>query len=223
MNAITLDGVRFAYANDPVITDISLEVEPGRTVCFTGENGCGKSTLLKLIIGDLAPDEGRVEVLGERVHGRRALKELGYVPQKNVIGKNSFPITAQEIVVQGLAGDFGIVKIPRRRHQRRALEALQHMGLGEYADTPFGELSGGLQQRVMITRALINDPEIIVLDEPTAGVDKESREEFLRELDRLHSERGLTVVMVTHDVAVVQENMHVDDLFRIESGRLADA
>lgn len=220
MDAISLDNVYFSYGPHPVIQGVDLTIKKGETVCMTGENGSGKSTLLKLIIGALEPASGTVKVLGSSMHKRRGVLELGYVPQNNAISQTAFPITAREIVVMGLLSDFGFVKIPRRRHLDRAEDTLTQMGLEKYIHFPFSELSGGLQQRVMITRALIHDPEIVILDEPTAGVDKESREEFLQFLDKYTSEKGLTALIVTHDTKTIIENMNIDTFINIQEGQL---
>ncbi|MBP2331534.1 MULTISPECIES: metal ABC transporter ATP-binding protein [Corynebacterium] len=219
-------GVEFAYGAFPVLRGVDLTVAPGEVAAFTGENGCGKSTLLKILIGQNRPTAGDVRLFGEETFAgtgapnRRSLSGIGYVPQTNVVNKISFPITSRELVVQGLARDFGFVKIPRRRHYERADELLDHMGLGEYARVPFGELSGGLQQRVLIARALVDDPGLLVLDEPTVGVDKQSLAGFLRQLQSLRDENGLTIVMVSHELETVTGHMNVDSVYVMEEGLL---
>lgn len=214
--AISLRDVNFSYGMTPIVKNAQLNIKSSEAVCLTGENGCGKSTLLKLVIGELKPDEGQVQVQGKAVGSR--MLELGYVPQSNVISKTSFPITSREIVVQGLSHEFGLFKIPRKRHYARADEALARMGLEAYAHYPFGELSGGLRQRVMITRALINEPTVLILDEPISGVDKQSRETFLQMIDGLNQQEGLTILLVTHDVATVSANMNIDQLYELKEG-----
>lgn len=226
---IEASGVEFAYGAFPVLRGIDLTVAPGEVTAFTGENGCGKSTLLKILIGQNLPTSGSVRLFGEETfaesgsvaHGR--LRGIGYVPQTNVVNKISFPITSRELVVQGLARDFGFVKIPRRRHYERADELLDHMGLGEFARVPFGELSGGLQQRVLIARALVDDPRLVVLDEPTVGVDKQSLSGFLQQLESLRDEKGLTIVMVSHELETVTNHMQVDSVYVMKEGLLCHA
>ncbi|MDK8790298.1 ATP-binding cassette domain-containing protein [Corynebacterium sp. MSK039] len=222
-------GVEFAYGAFPVLCGVDLTVVPGEVAAFTGDNGCGKSTLLKILIGQNRPTGGSVRLFGEETFtgsgavasGR--LRGIGYVPQTNVVNKISFPITSRELVVQGLARDFGFVKVPRRRHYEHADELLDHMGLGEFAPVPFGELSGGLQQRVLIARALIDDPRLVVLDEPTVGVDKRSLAGFLHQLDRLREEKGLTIVMVSHELETVTSHMQVDSVYVMKEGLLCHA
>lgn len=220
---ITAHSVDFAYGSLPVLRDVDLEVTEGETVCLTGPNGCGKSTLLKVLIGELRHDAGHVEVLGQRVDRRRGLHHVGYVPQTNTIASITFPITSLELAVQGLAREFGWVKIPRRSHHTRARETFERLGLEDFTDVPFRELSGGLQQRVMIARALLIEPRLVVLDEPTSGVDTQSRTGLLSMLDRLRADTEMTILIVTHDLPLVAENMHVDAVYRMHEGSLRDA
>ncbi|WP_075692057.1 metal ABC transporter ATP-binding protein [Corynebacterium sphenisci] len=218
--AIRARGLRFSFGSFPVLKGVDLDVAPGETVLLTGENGCGKSTLLKVLIGQLPRDAGELTVLGQEVGGRTGLRHVGYVPQANVMAKISFPITSRELAVQGLTRDFGPVKIPRRVHRERTDAEFRRMGLADYLDVPFGELSGGLQQRVMITRALLAEPRLLVLDEPTAGVDKDSRAGFLDLLRELGEDLGMSIVVVTHDLATVQRHLAVTTTYRMEEGTL---
>lgn len=218
--AIDAQDITFSYGQFAVLRGLNLKVPAGETIVVTGDNGCGKSTLIKVIIGELARSGGELTVLGQEVATKTGLKHVGYVPQMNVMAQISFPITAQELAVQGLARDFGLVKIPRKRHLCATAEQFEQMGLTEYLHVPFGELSGGLQQRVMITRALLGDPKLLVLDEPTVGVDKESRARFLSLLSELGHKRGLTIVVVTHDVAIVERHLDVTTTYRMEEGSL---
>ncbi len=215
---ITARAVEFSYGAFPVLTGADFSLAAGEATCLTGDNGCGKSTFLKLLIGELTPQAGTIQVLGRQVE-KRGLRHLGYVPQANAISQIAFPITSLELATQGLARDFGVIRIPRRRHREHTLEVFAQLGLEKFAHVPFSELSGGLQQRVMIARALLADPHLLVLDEPTAGVDAESRVEFLRLLDDLCNQ-GVTLMIVTHDVDMVQANMHIDTVHRMEEGRV---
>ncbi|VEI12972.1 metal ABC transporter ATP-binding protein [Trueperella bialowiezensis] len=221
-DAIYAQDITFSYGRFEVLRGVSLRVKPGETVVLTGDNGCGKSTLVKVVIGELARSGGELSVLGQEVSTRRGLEHVGYVPQTNVVSKISFPITSEELAVQGLARDFGPIKIPRKRHLEATRELFATMGLEEYLDVPFGELSGGLQQRVMITRALLADPKLVVLDEPTAGVDRESRVGFLELLRDLGRTRGIAIFVVTHDVALVERHLDVAATYRMEEGVLLD-
>lgn len=221
-NAIETNELRFSYVGHEVLQGINLSVPKGAIACITGENGCGKSTLLKLLVGAVKPSSGTCEVFGLPAADGRQLRRVGYVPQATSTEKVSFPITARELVVQGLGREFGWLRIPRKHHYIIADDQLDRMGLGNYKNVPFSELSGGLQQRVLITRALVHNPELIFLDEPTSGVDVESRTQFLADLEHLHHERSLTVVIVTHNLDEVSRHLPVDHVYRITEGTLAD-
>lgn len=221
--AVTVNNIDFSYGIHPVLQGVNLNVETGTVVCLTGDNGSGKSTLLKLMIGELSPNRGQIQIFGHASGSRPAVENIGYLPQMNVVNKVSFPITSREIIVQGLARDFGFLKIPRRQHYRIVDESLEKMGISEYRSTPFGELSGGFQQRVLIARALIHEPKILFLDEPTVGVDKKALPEILQLLERLRSDSGLTIVLVTHELDTVQEHLSPDRIYRLSEGVLQDA
>lgn len=223
MSAISLDKLSFGYTSELVLQDVSLEVKQGEFVCLVGGNGAGKSTLLKLILGELKPKSGEVKLLDTPLSEIKSFKEIGYVPQVNVVNKISFPITCRELVVLNLYEDFGPVKIPRKRHYERAEEQLREMGLGAYIKTPFNELSGGLQQRTMISRALINKPKLLILDEPTAGVDPKSKDLFFELLHELKTKHNITVLLVTHEIELVKEHVELDKIYRIENGGLVHA
>ena len=191
--------------------------------CITGENGSGKSTLMKLILGELKGYKGTISLFGKTMKEYNDLTWIGYVPQASVMNKVAFPTTCREIVVQGLYKQFGIVRIPRKKHYQVAEQALAKMDLERYARVPFNQLSGGLQQRVMICRALINDPKLLILDEPTAGVDKESKESFLGLLNKINQEQKITCLLVSHEYQLVSERLKLDSTYRIEDGRIANA
>ncbi|AZA13173.1 metal ABC transporter ATP-binding protein [Corynebacterium choanae] len=210
----------FAYGRHEVLQGITLTVDPGAVVCITGENGSGKSTLLKLCTGALTPTTGELTLFGEPATKRSALRHVGYVPQATSVEKLAFPITSRELVVQGLARHFGLLHIPKNTHYEQADALLETMGLAPVATVPFPELSGGQQQRVLITRALIDNPKLLVLDEPTSGVDRESRRQFLGLIDELHTTRDLTIMIVTHTIDEVVASVAVSHHYRIEQGRL---
>lgn len=223
MNAVEVCDLSFGYTAESVLKKISLSVAEGTSCCITGENGSGKSTLLKLILGELKPRKGKILVFGEPASHMSNPRCIAYVPQANVMDKVAFPTTCREMVSLGLYGDFGFIKIPRKRQFERAEQALADMGLAAYVRVPFNELSGGLQQRVMITRALINDPKLLVLDEPTAGVDSESKICFLELLDRVRAERGISTLLVSHELELVSAHMKLDATWRIVDGRITHA
>lgn len=223
MDAIKVSDLVFGYNAMPVLKDLSFSIPEGDLCCITGENGSGKSTLMKLILGELKGYKGTISLFGKTMKEYNDLTWIGYVPQASVMNKVAFPTTCREIVVQGLYKQFGIVRIPRKKHYQVAEQALAKMDLERYARVPFNQLSGGLQQRVMICRALINDPKLLILDEPTAGVDKESKESFLGLLNKINQEQKITCLLVSHEYQLVSERLKLDSTYRIEDGRIANA
>lgn len=223
MDAIKVSNLVFGYNAMPVLKDLSFSIPEGDLCCITGENGSGKSTLMKLILGELKGYKGTISLFGKTMKEYNDLTWIGYVPQASVMNKVAFPTTCREMVVQGLYKQFGIVRIPRKKHYQVAEQALAKMDLERYARVPFNQLSGGLQQRVMICRALINDPKLLILDEPTAGVDKESKESFLGLLNKINQEQKITCLLVSHEYQLVSERLKLDSTYRIEDGRIANA
>lgn len=222
MDAIRVSNLSFGYTAQPVLKDLGFTVAEGAFCCLTGENGSGKSTLMKLVLGELKPDAGAIELFGKSIKAYDDLTWIGYVPQANVLGAVAFPTTCREIVVQGLYRQFGIVRIPRRRHYAVADAALARMGLEGYARTPFNQLSGGLQQRVMICRALVNDPRLLVLDEPTAGVDSDSKIKFLELLAHIKEQRTITCLIISHEFQLMRDHVPLDASYRIVDGRMVE-
>ncbi len=221
MHIIDVSNLNFGYTSELVLKDVNLCVDEGQFICITGENGSGKSTLLKVLLGELKHFEGSVKLFGNAINSINDFKDIGYVPQNSVMNKVAFPTTCREMVAINLYRSFGPVKFPGKKHFERAEKALVDMGLEKYVRTPFNELSGGLQQRVMITRALINDPRLLILDEPTAGVDNESKVRFLDLLETVTQERNITAVLVSHELELVSRHINFDATYRINSGRIA--
>lgn len=221
MHIIDVSNLNFGYTSELVLKDVNICVDEGQFICITGENGSGKSTLLKVLLGELKHFEGSIKLFGNPINSIKDFKDIGYVPQNSVMNKVAFPTTCREMVAINLYRSFGPVKFPGKKHFERAEKALVDMGLEKYVRTPFNELSGGLQQRVMITRALINDPRLLILDEPTAGVDNESKVRFLDLLETVTQERNITAVLVSHELELVSRHINFDATYRINSGRIA--
>jgi zinc transport system ATP-binding protein len=200
MNAtvVELEKVSFAYNGQVVLQDVDLKVTQEDFVAIIGPNGGGKTTLLKLILGLLKPDRGRIRVLGENTGV--ASHHIGYVRQDVHINR-SFPISALDVVLMGKLN-------PRRRwarytsqDRRDALHALERMDMAPYAKRRIGELSGGQRQRVFIARALVTQPRLLLLDEPTASIDTKGQAEFFHMLKGLN--RDVTIMVVSHDLLVI--------------------
>ena len=195
--AVSFDHVSFGYGASLVLEDVHCTVEPGASTCVIGPNGGGKTTLVRLALGLLEPRRGTVRIYGESPEkGRR---RIGYVPQAMRFDP-LFPVDALDIV---LMGRLERVRFGRYSAacKRAAHEALEEVGLGDEARTPFADLSGGQRQRVLIARALATGADLLLLDEPTANVDLTIEAQFLDSLDHLR-ERA-TIMMVTHDIDLV--------------------
>jgi zinc transport system ATP-binding protein len=198
--ALDFDDVTFGYAARPVVEGVSLTVESGEFLGLVGPNGSGKSTLLELALGLHDPDEGRVRLFGERPADALDGGRVGYVAQ-SVSADPGMPVTVREVVASGRTArmGFGFADEDDRTAVTRAME---RVGVTALADRRVGRLSGGQRQRTFIARALAGDADLLVLDEPTVGVDAESREAFYGLLHELNDE-GLTVLLVEHDIGVV--------------------
>lgn len=218
MEYIKIENIDFGYTDDLVIKNLNLSIEEGELVILIGSNGSGKSTLIKLILGELKPLKGQIKILGKDIQKKSKITEIGYVPQMNVMEKVAFPVTCLEFVVLGLYDDFGLIKIPKQRHFKKAKEVLEEMGLSEYINVPFNELSGGLQQRVLISRAMINKPKILLMDEPTSGVDQKSKESFLTLINEINKTQKIPLLFVTHEIELVREFLSIDKIYKMSYG-----
>ena len=201
MSVIGVDDVAFAYADAPVLEDVSIDVEPGAFLGLVGPNGSGKSTLLELMLGLRRPDAGSVTLFGEPAHAFEDGERIAYVSQHVAKAIQDMPITVREAVTMG--------RYPRRlvgrfSEEDRSMidEALEQTGISDLAARRVGHLSGGQRQRVFIARVLASGADLLALDEPTVGVDAESREQFYELLHELNAD-GLTIVLIEHDIGVV--------------------
>ena len=192
---IEVEGLWFSYNGSPVLENVGFQVEAGDFVAVTGPNGGGKTTLVKLIVGLLSPSRGRVSVLGGKP--REAAGRIGYVPQDTGVNL-SFPIRVENFVLMGRLNKAGGWFRFGREDRRSVAEALDRVGMPGAAKRRYGELSGGQRQRVCLARALISRPEVIVLDEPTSGVDSQGQAEFYDLLEELNDRS--TILVVSHDL-----------------------
>lgn len=200
MNAIEIDNISFSYDKINVLDCISLSVKRGDYVGIIGSNGAGKSTLLKLMLGIIKPDSGTIRLFGTELSKWKDLHEIGYIPQNSASLAAGFPATVTEIVKANLFSQIGFLRFPKKKHMGQVQRALELVGMQEYSGRLIGELSGGQQQRVMLARVLAGNPKLLLLDEPTTGIDEAAAEELYTLLERLNRDEGITVVMVTHDV-----------------------
>jgi zinc transport system ATP-binding protein len=203
-----LHHVSFAYDGDPVLLDVDLAIESGDFLAIIGPNGSGKTTLVKIILGLLRPSSGEVEIFGRPPAAFTDWDKIGYVPQKATHIDAFFPASVAEVVGMALASARRKGSTSARETRQRVRGALEAVGMAEFARTSIGKLSGGQQQRVFIARALVTSPRVLFLDEPTTGVDADTQAAFYDMLDRLNKSEGLTIVLVTHDIGIV--NKHVN-------------
>lgn len=196
--ALEFDQVSFGYGSVPVIQDVSLHVPEGSFVALVGANGSGKTTLMRLGLGLLRPTSGSVRLFGADASRFRDRWQVGYVPQR-ASAATTLPVSVVEVVRTGLAGQLRPGRRFGRRHQDRLEHVLDLMGLQAVRGRRLGELSGGQQQRALIARALVTQPRLLVLDEPTTGVDAEARAVLRESLEHLVRVERIAVVYVSHD------------------------
>lgn len=210
--AVLLEGVSASYDGRSALEDVSFRVDEGRFAALIGPNGAGKSTCLRLLLGLVHPTRGRVEVFG-RPPLSGDTDGVGYVPQKVTIPRG-LPISAHDIVLMGRTAALGPGRRPSRRDRDLALSSLDLVGLADIAGRRFQDLSGGQQQRVLIARALCAEPRLLLMDEPTAGLDSAARARFYALVCDLQHARGLTLLCATHDLDVVGD--HADSLILLD-------
>ena len=201
-SAIEISDLWFSYGSQVVLRDVNLRIGCGELVCMVGPNGGGKTTLLKLMLGLLRPDRGTIRIFARPAQEVRP--RMGYVPQHANFDP-TFPVSVMDVVLMGRLGRTGRVGAYGRRDRQAAAEALNEVRLQAFHDRSFAELSGGQSQRVLIARALAFEPDLLLLDEPTASLDAGVEIDFHELLVRLS--RRLTVVVVSHDVGFVSDAM----------------
>lgn len=214
MNMIKLESVSFGF-EAPILNQLSLQLMEGDYALLTGENGSGKSTLLRLIIGELKPQQGSVRLMGEEPARALRHRRIGYVPQNSISKNQHFPATVEEVMMTGLYRELGFFCVPGSVHRRRVMEALADFGMEQSAKKRIGELSGGQQQRVMLARALVGRPELLILDEPSTGVDAESFQQLCARLEQIHRD-GVSILLVTH--GSLDKYGGVNHIYRMEEG-----
>ena len=195
---VDIKNVWFAYNGQTVLEDVSLDIRQGDFIAMIGPNGGGKTTLLKLMLGLLRPNKGAIRVLGES--SQKASHHIGYVSQDVHINR-SFPITAIDVVLMGKLEPGKRWARSSVQDRTDALDALERMEITDYASSKIGELSGGQRQRVFIARALVTQPQVLLLDEPTASIDAKGQAEFYRLLKELN--KDITILVVSHDLVAI--------------------
>lgn len=212
---IEINNVSFRYDQTEALKNISITVQEGDFLAVLGPNGSGKSTLLKILLGLLKPTTGEVKLFGKDTKHFRQQEWIGYVSQKSNSFNSGFPATVEEVVRGGLVKKAGLFHRLPKSADREVERVLRSVGMEQFRDRLIGELSGGQQQRVFIARALVSRPKVLILDEPTVGVDQQNVQAFYDMLDRLNREEGITLILVTHDADMVSDRIsHVACLNR---------
>ncbi|MGD8535920.1 MAG: metal ABC transporter ATP-binding protein [Candidatus Aminicenantes bacterium] len=205
---INVNDVSFSYGAIQVLKDVTFAIYPGDFLAIIGPNGSGKTTLVKIILGLLKPSHGKTWILGKPVDEFTDWRRIGYVPQKATHIDPLFPASIKEVVAMELLASQKFPGMKKKEEELSIEKALKQVGMEDFKSWRIGSLSGGQQQRVFIARAIVNRPHILFLDEPTTGVDPETQERFYDMLDSLNRKEGITIVMITHDIGIV--NKHVN-------------
>ncbi len=195
---LQFSDLKFSYGNRTVFDRVNVRIPEGDFVCVVGPNGSGKTTLLRLALGLLQPSRGKIEIYGKTPHSNRG--RVGYVPQHPKLDP-LFPVSALDVSLMGCLGKTKGFGMWSGQDKKIALHALDEVGLADRKDDHFASLSGGMKQRVLIARALAGQPDLLLLDEPTAGLDAHVEESFYRLLQELNKQR--TIVLVSHDLGFV--------------------
>ena len=201
--AIEVDHLSFGYSEKLFLNDVSFRIENGDFAAIIGDNGSGKSTMVKLILGLLEPVRGTGRVPARYVSGSNRPSEIGYVPQNSGDSVARFPASAEEIVLSSLYRQIGPFRFASRKHRAIAREAIEQAGLSDLIRKLPSEMSGGQRQRLMLARVLANRPEILILDEPTVGIDADAVDRLLAVLHDINIHSKTTILMVTHDIAKI--------------------
>lgn len=204
---LKLEHISFKYEQENVLEDINLTVYEGDFLGIVGPNGSGKSTLLKLMLGLNKVQHGNIYLFGEKIQKFKDWDKIGYVSQKANSFNSGFPATVEEVVLSGLVKSTGLFHFYTKKHKQKVKKALMDVGMEGFIHKSIGELSGGQQQRVFIARALVSDPILLILDEPTVGVDAKNVSNFYDLLYELNRNLGLTLILVTHDTGTITEKI----------------
>ncbi|MGB7240923.1 MAG: metal ABC transporter ATP-binding protein [Sulfitobacter sp.] len=213
---LAIRGMTVSYGQKPAVFSVDMTVEPGAMTAIIGPNGAGKSTLLKAALGILKPLAGQTTIFGKPVDQQR--DKIAYVPQRASVDWD-FPTRVIDVVLMGLYPQLGLLGRLRASHRAKAIDCLERVGMADFATRQIGQLSGGQQQRVFLARALAQDAELYLLDEPFAGVDAATEKAIISVLKSLR-DAGKTVVAVHHDLSTVAE--YFDHVFMINTRRIAE-
>lgn len=200
---IEVKSLFFGYNENMILEDVDFSVCQGDYFGIIGSNGSGKSTLIKLLLNTLNPMSGEIRLFGKEINKFTDWNKVSYVSQKANSFNSSFPATVEEVVSSNMFSKVGLFKRITRQHKEQVEHALEIVEMKEYKKRLIGNLSGGQQQRVFIAKALVNNPQILFLDEPTVGVDAKSEDAVYCLLAKLNKELGITIIMISHDIGAI--------------------
>ncbi len=203
MPIITVKNLAVGYAGRQIFSGVSFDIEKGEYVGIAGKNGSAKITLVKAFLGIIQPEKGEIFIDGVNLNKFKDWHKFGYLPQSLDLSNSFFPATVKEVVALGLLSRKSFPKKIAPKDEKKVLEALDLLDILNIKNKLIGELSGGQQQRVLLAHALVSDPEILILDEPTTALDPEIRESFFATLDKLNKEKKVTIILISHDVGYV--------------------
>lgn len=216
MKQIEIKNLKFGYNENQILKNVNLSLDEGDFAVISGKNGSGKSTLIKLILGELKKDKGIIKLFGIDMEDFKNFDKIGYVPQVNEAIKVAFPVSAREYVGLNLYKEFSIFNTITKKSKSKIENTFSTLKIKDLIDRPFNKLSGGQAQRVMIARALVNNPDILILDEPTVGIDQKSKENFLDLLVHLNTHHNISILMITHEMDILGD--YVDKVFKLKDG-----
>lgn len=216
MKQIEIKNLKFGYNENLILKGVNLDLTQGDFAVISGENGSGKSTLIKLILGELKKDHGSIKLFGIDMEDFKNFDKIGYVPQVNEAIKIAFPVSAREYVGLNLYKEFSILNTITKKSKSKIENTFSTLKIKDLIDRPMNTLSGGQAQRVMIARAMVNNPDILILDEPTVGIDQKSKEDFLDLIVHLNTHHGISILMITHEMEILGD--YVDKVFKLKDG-----
>lgn len=217
---IEFDKVYFGYTSEYILKNINFSVNDGDFVSIIGSNGAGKSTILKLILGELNQNKGEIKIFGENIKKFNRWNNIGYLEQNAYYKILNFPATVYETVMSNMFYDIGLFKFQNKNHRAKVIKSLELLGMEKYSNRTISKLSGGQIQRVFLARTLVANPKILILDEPTNGVDRETVDIIYNILSDLNKSKNISIIMVTHDIDTVSKIS--SKIFCFEEGNLME-
>lgn len=207
MFALELTGLNYTVNKQEILKNVNIQLQEGTFMGIVGPNGAGKTTLLRLILGLEKPTSGEIKINGISRSENKA--QIGYLPQRKQFD-NNFPATAWDVVMMGRYKRIGLFRRPTNQDREMVTRYLNIVGMFDHRDTQFTHLSGGEQQRVLIARSLVSQPKLLILDEPSTGIDVVGQEHLYHFIRHIKQEMNLTVIMVTHDIGTI--TTYVDEV-----------